>query len=126
MVDMLKFPTVSAGDVVTLMWFGGIKMKFGGTFRTFSPAFTNAFVVFLLSFLFVGFKTILAIKFAVAVWTFKGWLDLRSIIWAGLICSKTGGAVLSATVMVGDALDIITLIAQTTVIGTIDKGRDAS
>ena len=126
MVDMLKFPTVSAGDMVTLMRFGGIKMQFGGTFQTFSPAFTNAFVVFLLSFLFVGFKTILAIKFAVAVWTFKGWLDPRSIIWAGLICSKTGGAVLSTTIVVGGALDIITLIAQTTVIGTIDKGRDAS
>ena len=126
MVDMLKFPTVSAGDMVTLMRFGGIKMKFGGTLQTFSPAFTNAFVVFLLSFLFVGFKTILAIKFAVAFWTFKGWLDLRNIIWAGLICSKTGGAVLFATVVVGDPLDIITLIAQTTVIGTIDKGRDAS
>ena len=126
MVDMLKFPTVSAGDMVTLMQFGEIKMKFSGTFQTFSPAFTNAFVVFLLSFLFVGFKIILAIQFAVAVWTFKGWLDPCSIIWAGLICSKTGRAVLSATIVVGGALDIITLIAQTTVIGTIDKGRDAS
>ena len=126
MVDMLKFPTVSAGDMVTLMQFGGIKMKFGGTFQTFSPDFTNAFVVFLLSFLFVGFKIILAIKFAVAVWTFKGWLDPCSIILAGLICSKTGRAVLSATIVVGGALDIITLIAQTTVIGTIDKGGDAS
>ena len=126
MVDMLKFPPVSAGDMVTLTPFGGIKMKFGGTFQTFSPAFTNAFVVFLLSFLFVGFKTILAIKFAVAVWTFKDWLDPRSIIWAGLICSKTGGAALSATIVVGGTLNIITLIAQTTLIGTIDKGRDAS
>ena len=79
MVDMLKFPTVSAGDMVTLMQFGEIKMKFSGTFQTFSPAFTNAFVVFLLSFLFVGFKILLAIKFAVAVWTFKGWLDPCSI-----------------------------------------------
>ena len=126
MVDMLKFPTVSAGDMVTVMRFGGIKMKFGGTFQTFSPAFTNAFLVFLLSFLFVGFKIILAIKFAVAVWIFKGWLDPRSIIWAGPICLKTGRAVLSATIVVGGALDIITLIARTTVIGTIDKGRDAS
>ena len=126
MIDMLKFPTVSAGDMVTLMQFGGIKMKFGGTFQTFSPDFTKAFVVFLLSFLFVGFKIILAITFAVAVWTFKGWLDPCSIIWVGLICSKTGRAVLSATIVVGGALDIITLIAQTTVIGTIDKGGDAS
>ena len=126
MIDMLKFPTVNSGDMVTLMQFGGIKMKFGGTFQTFSPDFTKAFVVFLLSFLFVGFKIILAIKFAVANWTFKGWLDPCSIIWVGLICSKTGRAVLSATIVVGGALDIITLIAQTTVIGTIDKGGDAS
>ena len=28
MVDMLKFPPVSAGDMVTLTPFGGIKMKF--------------------------------------------------------------------------------------------------
>ena len=56
MVDVLKFPTVSAGYMVPLMRFGGIKMKFGRTFQKFSPAFTNAFVVFLLSFLFVGLK----------------------------------------------------------------------
>ena len=73
----------------------------------------------------MNFKTILAIKFAVAVWTFKGWLDPLSIIWADLICSKTGRTVLSTTIVVGGALDIITLIVQTTVIGGIDKGRDA-
>ena len=93
MVDMLKFPTVSAGDMVTLMRFGGIKMKFGGTFQTFSPAFTNAFVVFLLSFLFVGFKTILAIKFAVVVWTFKGWLAPPCIIWADFFEDRQGSSV---------------------------------
>ena len=54
MVDMLKFPTVSAGDMVTLMQFGGIKMKFGGTFQTFSPDFTNAFVVFFPFFLWAS------------------------------------------------------------------------
>ena len=105
--------------MVTLMRFFGVDTIFGRTLQTFSPSFTKARVVFLVSFHFMGLKTILPIKIAMAMKTFYGGFYPGSIGRTSFVSSKTGRAVLSSKIMMGGVLVVIRLIAMATVIRTI-------